>query len=228
MEIDMTEETQTPSTEQATSTETTLDSVYKEYGIEEQASNFTETVRPQAKVEETKPDPIIPDPTLDPDGHKQYMLTEHREKSELSKALHEVKGFIGQQNAAAMRAKEEADIKKAVSKVKESGFEAGDDFIEIALGQKARQDPKFMTLYQNRDKNPQAWSKALGAVANEFKGKYAFKTDPQLTENTRAAKTSTQNMATTRTQSSGDDARFEGKTGAAFEREWAAYTNQHY
>ena len=60
--------------------------------------------------------------------------------------------------------------------------------MEIALGLKARRDPKFMSIYQNRHKNPAAWNAALGAVAGEIKSKVQFRQDSQLTENVIAAK----------------------------------------
>ncbi len=110
---------------------------------------------------------------------------------------------IQQLTVGETRRKVEADIKSAVSTVKERlGADVDDDFIEVALDVKSRKDPRFMTIFQNRERNPAAWKAALGAISNEMKSKYSFKADPQLTENVRAAKTHTQ---ASQTKSQKDD-----------------------
>ena len=128
---------------------------------------------------------------MDPDGYRRWVSNQQTDVSTLKQSVKQLTDTFGAVIARDIKAREEADIKDAIQTIKKSGFDQEDDFIEIALGQKARQDPRFMQLYQNRNQNPKAWKAAIGAYANELKGRYAFRADPQIAENVRAAKTST-------------------------------------
>lgn len=216
---------QEPSQEQATSEEVTLDKVYQEYNVEEMARQF----RPQATAQEMQPQqrqdipqqqPAVPDPILDADRYKQYVSNQQTEVSSLKQSLKQLQDTFGAIAAQQVKAREEADIKDAVQLVKKAGFEHDDDFIEIALGHKARQDPKFLAVYQGRYQNPKAWRAALGAVANELKNKYAFKTDPQLTENVRAAKSSTSATPNKQQTNSLDDYLNSASNQSDWDRRW--------
>ncbi len=218
------EQEQTVSDEQQSS-DKTLDQVYKEFNVEEAASNFnpapqTSQAQPAATQQPTGAE--IPDPVLDQNGFKSYLAKQYTEHSQ---ALSQLTNAQRQLAQGEMRRREEADIKSAVAQVREKvGSDMDDDFIEIALGQKARKDPRFMSIYQNREKNPAAWRAALGAVGNEMKSKFQFKADPQLTENVRAAKQSTQSSLTSNRSESTNpiESRFEGaKTQVEFDRLWS-------
>ncbi len=233
MEIQMAEE-QTPSTEQATSTESTaeptLQEVYKQYNVEEAASEFNpqrqEPAQPAAQPQSQNLGTEIPDPVLDQAGFKSYLA---KQALETRQALSTASQFQQQLYVAEQRRREEADIKSAVQTVKEKIGDIDDDFVEVALGQKARKDPKFAAVYQNRGKNPTAWRAALNAVAAEFKGKYQFRQDPQLTENVRAAKQSTQSSLTAKESASDnpiEDKLSKAKTDAEFSREWERLRSQ--
>lgn len=222
------EEQQTPSVEQETSGDATLDQVYEQYKVEDVAQQFApqRAQAPQPAPQQPPAMPTIPDPVLDPQGFRQSYASETAVLRQSVQALQSQLSQIGQREA---KAREEADIKAAISTVQDAGFQADPDFVEIALGQKARQDSKFLAIYQNRHRNPQAWKAALGAVANEFKGKYQFRADAQLAENVRAAKTSSStSQSTQRADVTGDDARFHGKTGRDFDAEWSRYVNAGY
>lgn len=222
----MSDQEQTVSQEQPTSTETaepqTLDQVYQEFKVEEVANDFNVKPQVQERIPAPPPPekPAIPDPVLDPDGYKNWQA---KNAYEMTQALRTVATDLQNLKLERARAAEEADIKKAVATVKEQ-FDAPDDFIEVALGHKARQDAKFLAVYNNRGKNPAAWNAALKAVGREFGSKYAFKADPQLSENVRAAKLSTQgSQSTQNSKAQGDDAIFESKNGRDFERAWESY-----
>lgn len=212
-----------------TSAEPTLDDVYKEHKIEDVAQSFQQ--QRSAPIQQPAPPaapavatPQIPDPVLDPNGFKQ---TYAQESTVLRQAVTQMYGQLSALQQREAKAAEERDIKQAVQTVREKGFEADDDLIEIALGHKARQDARFLAIYQQRHQNPKAWNAALGAVANEFKARYAFKTDPQLTENTRAARSSSQTTQTTRAPAGNSiDSLFSGKTGRDFERLWEQVRDQ--
>jgi hypothetical protein len=221
----MQEQTQSTSTEQGTSTEQapeqTLEQVYKQFNVEETANQF-QPQSPQPSQPAAPQQPMateIPDPILDPQGFKSWSATQAKTTQEALSKLQQTQQQI---YIAEMQRREEADIKSAVAKVKEKVGDIDDDFVEIALGQKARKDPKFMAIYQNRHKNPSAWNAALGAVASEFKGKYQYRTDPQLTENLRAAKQSQGSLTTKDTGSANpiEERLGSAKTQAEFDRMW--------
>ena len=199
----MAEETQSTSTEQGTSTEPTLDDVYKKFNVEEAASEFQTQPHQQPQQQPqpaAQPQPAlgaeIPDPVLDQAGFRSYLA---RQDQSVKQTLQGLTHFQQQLHIAEMNRREAADIDSAVKRVQEKiGGEVDSDFVEIALGMKARKDSKFKSIYQNRNKNPAAWNAALGAVANELKGKNQFRQDSQLTENVRAAKQSTQTTLTTK------------------------------
>lgn len=195
------QESQSPSVEQVTSTEPTLDEVYSQFNVEAESSSFNPQVQHQqpaaqpAAQPQPSPGTEIPDPVLDQNGFKAYLA---RQGSEYKTALSQLTQAHQRIAVQEIKRREEADIKAAVSHVREKvGEDFDDDFIEVALGQKARKDPKFLAIYQQREKKPDAWKAALSAVGNEMKSKFTFRTDPQLAENVRAAKQSTQSTLTT-------------------------------
>ena len=229
----MAEETQTPSTEQSSSsTEQTqsLEDVYKQFNVEAEAQNF----RPQ-RTEQTQQTEkpavttaiVPPDPVLDPNGYRAYTA---QQQDSVSRALNQVTGQLNQIQSERVVAKAEADIKAAVQTFKSVvGEGVDDDMAEVALGIKAKKDPKFMAVFQNRDKNPQAWRAAVSAYGNEFKSKNVMRVDSQIAENQRAAKASIGSQTkTTNDEPSGDEALFKGKSGAEFERTWRNYVDRGY
>lgn len=206
-----------------------LEQVYQEFNVDQAAQEFRPqpTAQPQQSYQQpAQPTAFTPpDPLLNQDGYRQWVTAQHQETTTLKQSLSQLQQQFGALVGQQIKAREEADIKAAVSAIKGAGFKADDEFIEVALGVKARQDPRLMQLYQNRHQKPEAWKRALGAVANEFKGKFAFREDPQLAENLRAAKQSVQTSASAPRQPAGDDARFAGKSGRDFDAEWSRYVS---
>lgn len=220
----MEEVEQQVSNEQPASNEPTLDDVYKQYSVEEEAQQFQPQRRQEVPQPQFQPQ-HVPDPILQADEFRRMY---GQETTALRQSLHEHANLLSEIQQERVRAKEEADIKKAVDYVNES-LKQDPDFVEIALGQKARKDAKFLSIYNNRDRNPKAWDAALKAVRNEFAQKYSVRTDPQLAENQRALRTAQQTSATTsRDEHSGDEARFSGKSGRDFQAEWDRYVSGGY
>lgn len=192
----MTEEVQQTSQEPSVSpSEPTLEDVYQTYKVEDAASQFqAQPVQQQPQAQPIQQDSTIPDPVLDSQGFKNWQA---QQTGQLRQAVLQAQGQSEAVARYLAQQKEEADIQKAISTVKSKVPDLDDDAIEISLGIKARKDQRFMQIYKNRDKNPQAWNAALAAVGNELKSKFQMRTDPQLTENVRAAKASTQTSLTT-------------------------------
>jgi hypothetical protein len=213
--------------------ELTLDAVYKEFNVDQVASEFNPQTR-QAPIQQEQPrqetalPESVPDPLLDANGFKEYQARQALTSKNHEKLLSQLSNHMTQLRVKEVREQEERDIGAAVQKVKEAGFEADKDFIEIALGQKAKQDPRFLAVFNNRQKNPAAWNKALAAVANEMKGKFAFKTDANLADNVRAARNSTKTTQDHPGETSGSslDKHFAGiKDPTQFSNEWQKLVN---
>ncbi|UOF80952.1 hypothetical protein [Caudoviricetes sp.] len=192
-----TQEVQTQQVEQTSTAEPTLDDVYNEYQVapsqpqQPQQAQQTQQIPVQQQV---RSEPVIPDPALDPEGHKAFMRSQLQASDEMKGILRAVVQHTQNFEAQRARAAEEADIKKAVETVN-SKLNADPDFAEIAIAQRVRKDAKFKALWENRTKNPEALDKGLKALATELSKKFEFRVDPQLTENQRAMKEATQTKA---------------------------------
>ena len=190
----MAEETVTQETQvtEEPSTEPTLESVYEEFKVEPVQAQPKPQQKEQPKQEQKEV--IVPDPALDPEGHRAFMRTQVEQAQQFKGALTAVAQHLQKHEHERATAAEEADIKKAVEIVN-SQLKADPDFAEIAIAQRAKKDPKFLALWQNRKENPAALEKGLKALASELSKKFEFRVDPQLTENQRAMKEVTSTKA---------------------------------
>lgn len=223
-------ETQGTSDTQQGSETQTLDQVYAKFNVEAEASNF-QPQRQEQQVQTQQPqkqEVAVPDPVLDPQGYKTW---QGNQSQLVQQSLSQIQGQLSQFQRERLVQKEEADIKSAVQQFRSvTGEEVDEDMAEVALGLKARKDPKFLSVYRNRWKNPTAWKAAVSALANEFKSKSSFKIDPQIAENQRAAKLSIQGSQakTSKDLPTGDERRFldnngQPLTGTAYQRAWRNY-----
>lgn len=174
-----------------------LDDVYRKFDVDKMASEFAQTSTQPAQTQQPAPqaEPLVPDPVTDADNFRRFMSQDHQNRLALRQSLQNVSQQISQFNQEKLRVQEEADIKRAVETVN-ADLKADPEMVEVALGAKARKDPKFLKLYEMRHQKPDAWNAALKAYASELEGKFAMRSDPQLVENQRAMKTAQQQMAT--------------------------------
>jgi hypothetical protein len=227
----MDEQKQTVSTEQSSSNDTTqqetpsLEQVYQKFNVEAEAQSFQPQAQTQQQPQPQRQEVAVPDPVLDAEGFKKWS---GNQSQFLQQALTSLKGELTALRVERLKAGEEADIKSAVNRFRSvTGEDIDEDMAEVALGQKARKDPRFLAVYQNRGKNPAAWSAAIAAYANEFKSKTQFKIDPTIAENQRAAKQSIGSQAKqSKEEPTGDEAHFQGKTGREFDRTWRNYVDR--
>lgn len=183
-----------------------LEKVYKDYGVEAEAASFKpETQAPQApaqpQYQQPAPQPQKFDP-FDP-SFPAHMQNVAQAAAQAQSALSQLQG----QHTALQRQlhsqRVEADLKQAVGVVAEkSGLDP--DIAEVALEARARKDPKFLHIWNNRAQNPKAFQAALDAFSGEAKERFAVKQDPQLVENQRAVRASQQSMATTTKETEND------------------------
>lgn len=220
-----------PETSNEPTSEPTLEQVYKQFNVEETASEFRhepqrqEPATTQPQVAPPSLGTEIPDAVLDQQGFKSWLATQQMDTRKALGSLHQTQQRIA---AAEFRRQEESDIKGVVAQFKEIVGDIDDDVAEITLGLKAKKDPRFAKIWGERHQNPARLKAAVRAVGNEFKGKYQFRQDSQLTENVRAARQSTQTSLTSRNDASDnpmEKSLAEAKTPAEFERRWAQIMN---
>jgi hypothetical protein len=209
----MAEPTQ-PSTQQAdtSTTQTTqtttpapapapLEKVYKDFNIEADAAEFKPQPTQQPQQQPQQPQIKVPDP-FDP-NFGAYQAQIATGLTVLNQALAQTKGELTQMQQKLAQERTEADIKQAVGTIVEkTGLKP--TIAEVALQAKAREDPRFLKVWNNRRDNPEAFKRALEAVSDEFKAEYTVRQDPQLVENQRAIQASRNQMATTQKQSQQD------------------------
>ena len=186
---------------------TGLDKVYADYGIEADAQQFHPATQSSQPAAAPAPQPApaaphVPDP-FSPE-FAAYQASLSQGMTALSQAMHQTRGELTSLQRQASQERVEADIRRAVGAIAEkSGLDP--EIAEVALEAKARRDPRFLAIWNNRAKNPKAFEAALDAVSGEFKERFSVKQDPQLLENQRAVATSRQSMATTQRTSDADE-----------------------
>lgn len=181
--------------------ESGLESVYKEYGIEEQAASF----QPQAPAPAPQPAPApafkAPDP-FDPNfGAYQAQLANG--VGTLQHALTQTRSELTQLQSQLQAQRTEADIKTAVGVLTDVA-KIPPKIAEVAMEAKAREDKRFLQIWQNRQSNPKAFNAALKALGSELQEQFTVRQDPQLVENQRAVAASRNSMATTAKTSEND------------------------
>jgi hypothetical protein len=232
----MTEQTQQAETQAPASSEPqSLNDVYKQYNVEEMAASFQPSQSPASPTAPApnqasptmpnapaQPQVYVPDPVMDPQGHRTWAAQNAQESQHLRTALRQFAGELSNLKQARAIEREEADIKRAIDAVN-SGLDnkLDPDVVEIALGVKARKDPNFMKLWMNRTQKPEALNAALKVISKELGSKYQMRADPQVTENVRALKEATSGKATPSQQSpSSMHEAMQKATGAEFDRLW--------
>lgn len=214
----MTTET-TPQNEQTAGP--TLEDVYREYNVEGIAQQFQAATAPKAPQAEVVSD--APDPVTDPDAYRRFQLDQVHRTHEIQQSLQKHGDIVQALYADHMRKQVEADVKRAVDYLQPKFDGVDPELLEVALDNKARRDPRFQKLWEDRSKNPAAWNKALDAFAGEYSKKFSVKSDPQLAENQRAVRASQEAQASTRRAA--DVNEWDGLSKAEFDAKWRAMLN---
>lgn len=153
----------------------TIADVAKKFNVEEQATEFSET-------EQTQPTPEpSTDYSYDPDL-KTLADQVLASTNATNKRLDEL-----DQREHADRLNR--DIREAVKDITKQ-VDIEPDLAEVFMEHKHRTDPSYKNIWENRHANPEALKAANKIVADEIAKRFKIETDPQLTENIRAAKKS--------------------------------------
>jgi hypothetical protein len=211
------EQVETTSSEAA---DETFDDVFKQFPVEDTASSFTA----QPKNEEP-PEVNIPDPSYDLDGFKTSMKSLTKNDWEVKQALNRVSEQLNGLQQAQQRTIEEEDINSTIGTIQDSipSLKGKDRLVKGYLGAVANEDNRIARAWESRKKNPAAWEKTLSVITKQMAKDFDFAADPQLTENTRAAKASRDQMATTR--ASDPDDKWTNASPQEFQHYWSQLTN---
>lgn len=213
----MAEETPAPSPAPAETVSTpspddSLKAIASEFTVEEQARQFTAT--PPAP--QVQPQVYAPDPVTDSEGYKTWIAQQAQAQQQMMNALSQVSTEVQSFKQMQMQQKVNADVDRAVSIVNQK-LKVDPDYAEALLNVEYSKNPSFKRIFDNREKNPLAYEKALNVLSDKLYSKVQVRQDPQLAENIRAAQSSQRTMATTKqpspTEGVPDDPR-------EFERWW--------
>ncbi len=179
-----------PSTEapaQETEPEVTMADVAKKYNVEEAVKSFTaQPAPPQPQPQPQYQPQYTPDPLVDLDGFNKHYLNQNQQilgaVTEVARSVQEIRQEREQQVL-------NAEIKQAVSRVNER-VNIDPTYTEILLEKEYRSDPMFKRIWDNRHSNPTALNEALDVISRKAHKVFQVRSDPQLVENTRAAKAS--------------------------------------
>lgn len=204
--------------------EETLDDVLSQFPIESAAQSFNAQPR-QQEPSQRPPDFNVPDPTYDPDGFKQTMKSLQSNDWEVKQTINRISEQLQGEAQRRQREAEEVDISQAIKSIQKTlpTLEGKDRLVKGYLGAMAAEDPRIAKVWENRRSNPTAWNKTLNALTRQLAKDFEFQADPQLAENTRAAKASRDQMGTT-SRPDPDD-KFKGMNPGEFQAYWDRLVN---
>ena len=184
--------------------EETLDDVFKQFPVQETAQSFN--AQPRQQEPQKPPELNIPDPSYDPDGFKESMKSLHSNDWEVKQTLNRISEQLDGVTQERQRTVEEDDISATVAKIQESipALQGKDRLVKGYLGAVATEDKRVAQVWEHRKESPAAWDAALNVITKQMAKEFDFQADPQLTENTRAAKASRDQMATTKQEDPDD------------------------
>jgi hypothetical protein len=163
------------------------------------------------------------------EAYKSFMANMVHNQTALNASLQEFRGNQAQMAQKAAMQQLEEDISKATEFVsKEAGID-NKDLAHFELDNRARTDPRFKTLWENRSASSAhkaAFDKALKVISKEISKKYEVRADPTLVANRRALKASQNSSATTDKDDSADDS-WGQLQGVDFQRKWEAMVRQN-
>jgi len=204
----------------AVSPDDALHSIASEISIEEQVKTFNATpaYQPQQPFQSQ---PYAPDPVTDSEGYKRWAAQQAQQFQSLDTTLREVSTKISAFEQMQQQQKVNAEVDKAVQLVNQKA-KVDPDIVEAMLNVEYTKNPSFKKIFDNRDRNPMAYQKALGVIADKISSKFQVRTDPQIAENVRAAQASQRTMSVTNKTNDLMD-QVGNMTDLEFQRWWQAH-----
>lgn len=219
MAEETTQQSETPVESQTTPNDSsgqTLEDIAKKYSIEDQTKSFTAQPAhaPSPPTPSFDPNIRVPDPVTNPDDWTRFYA---QQNAQVSKTLGDIASSVTEMRKQQEQERLNAEVNKAVERVN-SKLNVDPKYAEILLEKEYRDNPIFKRIWDNRYVNPKALDEALDVIANNGSKVFQVKSDPQLTENQRAAKASQRAMATTQNKSPNDEVL--NLTDHEFDRWW--------
>ena len=186
--------------------ESTLEDVYKEFNVEQQAQQFQAATAPKPPTQGYQPpqEPVVPDPVTEAEAFRRWQMDQYHQTHQAHQNLSALQEQLQHFSQAEMVRQVQTDIGRAVELVNKR-LNADPEMVAVALDLESRRDPRFFKLWEGRYQNPQAWDKALDAWSRKMDGKFSVRADPQLAENQRAVRMSQQAMAQAPRRGPADD-----------------------
>lgn len=184
-----------------------LRSIASELNVEEQAKTFTatpQTTQPLQVPQYPFQQSYTPDPVTDQDGYKAWVTAQNQTAQHVLSTLQNVQTEVNSFRQIQQQQRVNADVDRAVEFVN-STVKVNPKLLEARLNLEYSENPSFRKIFDNRDKNQAAYQKALGVVRDKIASEFQVRTDPQLVENVRAARSSQQTMATTKQMSQNEE-----------------------
>jgi hypothetical protein len=202
----------------------TLESIAKELSVTEQAQQFQSAVpqyQPQYQPVQ-QPAFRAPDPITDPEGYNRFLLQQNQTLSDLGATTKQIAERFQAIEQKEQEQRINHDVNNAVTQVNEK-LKVDPKLAEVALEFVYRTDPNFKKIWDNRERNPEAYKRALDVVTEKtLIPMFNVRQDPTIASNIKAAKTSQQSMATTRQTGVNDGVPTDH---AEFSRYWANLVN---
>lgn len=202
------------SQKQEPSESVSLDELYGQFTQETRPSQSTQQ---RQSEEQPRTSYNIPDPVSDAEGFKGYMGNIQNElaaaRSEARKASDELQA---ERQKVAVQT-EEREFRNVAEEIAKKA-EVDADLVEAGLLYKFVKDGNFQQMWQNRNSNPNAFTKVKSVLGQEMRDRFSTKVDPQIAENQRAAEEATKNAVDKRQEEKSADDKAMSMTGAEFDR----------
>lgn len=219
------EDTQAQTTETEVTAEPTLDDVIKEYNVnlEPEAQ-----AQPAAAPAAQSNSPLQKFDPLDDGQVSSFVEQINTGQSVLNNQLNEVRSELTNLRQERAQLQIETDINKAIGTLNEN-LNLDPKLVRVHLEYTAQEKPGFKALWENRNKNPQAYQKGLEAIGREMRDTYSVRQDSELTANQQAIKQSQKSMATKSGADTSDnsiEAQLAGaKNSAEWNRIWSRFSS---
>ena len=179
-----------------------------------------ETVKTQ-EPDPNKPEAIeLPDPSTDPEAFKKAV---EENSTAIAENIDRMNSFMDKDAENKATAKLDGDINAAVDNVSSQIEGVDKNLIRAVLKDEADTNPAFKQIWDARDKNPTAFQKALGILANKYREQFAPRVDSQVESDLRAFQESIKAVRQGKeTVIQSQNAEWAGKSSAEFDRDWNA------
>jgi hypothetical protein len=156
----------------------------------------------------------LPDPAANPEEFKKAV-------EGLGSTVSQINSFLESQKAASAEQKIANDINSAVEFISNQVEGVDKRVIRGLVKDEADTNPTFRRIWESRDSNPDAYSKALGILARQYQEQFAPRVDPAVSADLRAFQESVRAARGHRADAIAAEAQaWDAKSDAEFDRDF--------